>query len=69
MIYTIQKMKHTLSFIDDNKKEVELNGYAFIDKYGHTIVIVYSEGKRDVMAKHLSSDTNELNLKYKIIQL
>ena len=69
MKFTIEKMKHTLSFTDENKKDIELNGYAFIDEFDYTIIIVYNEGKRDVMAKHLSSDTNELNLKYKIIQL
>ena len=62
-------MKETLDFIDENKKVIKLNGYAFIDGNGHCILIVYSEGRRDVMSKYLNGDTDELGIKYKIIDL
>jgi hypothetical protein len=62
-------MKETLEFIDENKKVIKLNGYAFIDKWGHCILIVYSEGRRDAMSKYLNGDTDELGIKYNCINL
>ncbi len=52
MKYTIQIMKTVLIF--DNK---ELKGYAFIDEWGHCIIIVYGESKRDLVKKFLSKKT------------
>jgi len=51
MKYTIQIMKTILSF--DDKK---LKGYAFIDEWGHCIIIVYGESKRDLIKKYLSEN-------------
>lgn len=54
MKFTIEKMKTPLTFLDDRKKEIKLNGYAFIDEYDHCIIITYGEGYRDLMSKYLS---------------
>jgi hypothetical protein len=54
MKFTIEKMKTPLTFLDDKKKEIVLNGYAFINEYGHCIIITYGEGYRDLMSKYLS---------------
>jgi hypothetical protein len=55
--------------LDDNRKPITTNGYAFIDENGNTIIIVYGEGKRDDMSKYLSEDGDVLKLKYKVIKL
>jgi len=47
-------MNHVLRFQDENKKWISLNGYAFIDKWGHCIIIVYGEKKRDLLSEYLS---------------
>ncbi len=52
MEYTIQKMNHVLKYQDDNKW-VMINGYAFIDSLGHCMIIVYGEGRRDVLNQNL----------------
>jgi hypothetical protein len=62
-------MKQPLVFLDSNRKEITTNGYAFIDEWGNTIIIVYGEGRRDDMSKYLNSDGDLLRLKYKIIDL
>jgi hypothetical protein len=49
MKYTIEIMKTILIF--DDKK---LQGYSFIDEWGHGISIVYGESKRNLMIKLLS---------------
>jgi hypothetical protein len=69
MKYTIEKMKGPLSFLDDKKKEIKLNGYAFIDECGQCIIITYGEGYRDLMSKYLSGDGDQLHIKYKCINL
>jgi len=68
MEFTISKMKTPLVVIE-NKKQYKLNGYAFINSVGGCIIIVYGEGRRDSMAKHLKGDTNEFSLKYNIVDL
>lgn len=50
MEYTIQKMRMVL-IIDDKP----LIGYAFIDKWGHCIIIVYGERKKELLKEHLSN--------------
>lgn len=50
MKYTIEKMT-TILMVDDKP----LNGYAFIDEWGHCIIIVYGENKRDLIINLLSS--------------
>ena len=61
-------MKHKFEY-QDGKNLISLNGYAFIDENGSTIIIVYGEGRRDDMSKYLNSDSDPLGLKYKIIDL
>ena len=48
MKYTIQTMETILVFDDK-----ELKGYSFIDEWGHCIIIVYGESKRDLIKKYL----------------
>jgi hypothetical protein len=69
MKHTIVKMKHKLEYLENNKDSVSLNGYAFIDECGSTIIIVYGEGRRDAMSKYLIEDGDKIGLKYKIIDL
>jgi hypothetical protein len=61
MKYTIEKMK--------NQDVDGLSAYAFLDKSGNCIIIVYGEGRRDLMSKYLDSNTDPLHLKYSIINL
>jgi hypothetical protein len=53
----------------ENKKEFTMEGYAFLDETGNTIIIVYGEGRRDDMDKYLTNDGDLINIKYKIIDL
>lgn len=69
MKHSIVKMKNPLEYLDDNRKPISMNGYAFVDESGGTIIIVYGEGRRDVMSKYLSEDGDLLNIKYKIMPL
>jgi len=46
-----------------------MNGYAFIDEFGGTIIIVYGEGLRDDMSKYLNADRDPLKIKYKCYDL
>jgi hypothetical protein len=55
--------------LNDSKKEVVMNGYAFVDEMGRTIIIVYGEGYRDLMSKYLNEEGDVLNLKYKTYDL
>jgi hypothetical protein len=54
MEHTITKSKEKITFADD-KNDVELYGYAFIDKHGHCIVIVYGENRKDSTSKYLNA--------------
>ena len=58
-------MKTPMVLLTDSRKESILNGYAFIDEMGGTIIIVYGEGYRDLMSKYLDADGDKLNIKYK----
>jgi hypothetical protein len=68
MKHTIVKMKHKLEYSED-KVFVSLNGYAFLDECGSTIIIVYGEGRRDAMSKYLTEDGDKIGIKYKYIDL
>jgi len=68
MKHTIQNLKNKLEYTE-GKTIVSLNGYAFVDESGNTIIIVYGEGKRDVMSKYLNEDGDVLHIKYKIMPL
>ncbi len=69
MKFTIEKLNKPLVIIDENKKTITLNGYAFMDEHGHCIIIRYGENNRDAMAKYLSGDTDELHIKYHYVNL
>jgi len=51
-------MNHVLRYQDENKKWISLIGYAFIDSWGHCIIIVYGEGRRDALSQYLSEKIN-----------
>jgi len=68
MKHTIVKMKSPLIFVE-NKKEIVMEGYAFLDEAGGTIIIVYGEGRRDDMDKYLTNEGDLINIKYNIIDL
>ena len=68
MKHSIVKMKHKLEYVD-GKSKISMNGYAFIDENGGTIIIVYGEGRRDDMSKYLNEDGDKIGIKYKIITL
>lgn len=61
-------MKHTIQKMDVKDAD-NLSGYAFLDESGDCIIIVYGEGRRDLMSKYLDSDKDPLHLKYKIFNL
>ena len=61
-------MKTPLVYVE-NKKEFSMEGYAFLDEAGGTIIIVYGEGRRDDMDKYLTNDGDLINIKYNIIDL
>lgn len=69
MKHTIVKMKNPLVVLNDNRKEISMEGYAFIDEMGGTIIIVYGEGYRDLMSKYLDGDNDPLHIKYKCYDL
>lgn len=69
MEFTIERMEQNWSYLDEQRNLVSQPGFAFIDKLGHCIIIVYGEGRKNHMEKHLSGDTNELGLKYKYVEL
>ena len=69
MKHTIERMKNPLVILDDNRKPITTNGYAFVDECGQTIIIVYGEGRRDGMSKYLTEDGDVLHIKYKIMPL
>ena len=46
MEYSIKNFQ-PLRILNDDKSIIILNGYAFIDKFGYCIIIVYGESKRD----------------------
>jgi len=60
MKHTIQKMNQVLRYQDENKKWISLNGYAFIDSWGHCIIIVYGERRRDALSQYLSEKINDV---------
>jgi hypothetical protein len=69
MNHSISAMKEPLVFLDDKRKEIRTTGYAFIDEWGHTIIIVYGEGRRDDMSRYLNADGDVLNIKYKCYEI
>ena len=46
----VKKFDHTLIFFEDpkkRKKKLSLQGYSFVNEFGHCLVIVYGESRRD----------------------
>ena len=69
MKHTVEKLREKTPFLNENKKIEWVQGYAFMDESGRCIIIVYGEGRRDGMSKYLDGDTDEMGLKYQIINL
>jgi len=53
MIFTIKKLENKIVF-EENKKIFSYIGYAFLDKFNHTIIIVYGENKLNLIKKYLN---------------
>jgi len=53
MQFIIENMKHKFTYLDDNKKLISINGFAFIDEIGHCIIIVYGESRRNDVSEYL----------------
>ena len=51
----------------DGKKTIRKKGYAFIDESGRTIIIVYGEGRRDLLKKYFDEPGDVLGIKYQTI--
>lgn len=68
MEYTIKKLPEKLTYYDNNKKS-ELQGYAFLDKFGGCIIIAWGENRRDFIIKELNSQNNLLGIKYKVYKI
>ena len=47
-------MDNKLILYEGKKLIASLNGYVFIDKMGHCIIIVYGESKRDSLSEYLN---------------
>jgi hypothetical protein len=54
MQFSIKKMKGKLKIVGENNKPISYNGYAFLDKYGHCIIITYGEDRMKDVKKYLS---------------
>lgn len=50
-------MENDFIFYDDNRKLQQHKGYAFIDEWGHCIIIVCGERRRDLMSQYLLENT------------
>lgn len=48
-----------MRFINDDRKLILLNGYAFIDESGRCFIQVYGEGKRDFLTNYLNNLLND----------
>jgi hypothetical protein len=51
MEYTIKNIKPKTFEDKQTKKQITQNGYAFLDKFGCCIIIVYGESRRDSIMK------------------
>jgi hypothetical protein len=52
---TISEMKNDLVFIE-NKKEVRMKGYAFLDQYDNCQFIVYGEARKKAYMKYFKME-------------
>ena len=55
MNYKIIKNINKVGFLDENKHMVYLDGFAFMDIYDNCSIIVYGDGKKDLMIKYLNN--------------
>lgn len=69
MKYTIKKLTEKLTYLDDNKKLISYNGYAFMDENNRCIIIAYGENRRDSISELLNEGNNNLGIIYKYIDL
>ena len=44
----VENMKQPLTF-EENRNLTKINGYAFVNEYQQCFIIVYGEGKRDLL--------------------
>ena len=53
MFYTIRDTKHRMVFVTEERKKISYTGYAFLDSFGHCVIIAYGESKRDDVERYL----------------
>ena len=53
MVCTVKSTKHRMVFVTEEKKKISYEGYAFLDRFGHCVIIAYGESKRDDVAAYL----------------
>jgi len=68
MKFTIKSIA-PLKSLDENKKVVLIDGYAFIDEEGRTIIQAYGRARKDQLSKYLSADGDVLGMKYRYVDL
>jgi len=59
MFFTVEKSKEFIYV--ENKKEIHMQGYSFIDSAGRCFCIVYGEGRRDAMVEYLKIPVKQNN--------
>lgn len=55
MKFSVEKMKNDITYLNDQRKLVRHNAYAFIDSDDHCIIIVAGEKRRDDLIELLES--------------
>jgi hypothetical protein len=68
MKFTIKNVAPMKS-LDENKKLVLIEGYAFIDEEGRTIIQGYGRARKEQLSKYLSADGDVLGMKYRYVDL
>jgi hypothetical protein len=55
MHFTVKKMEGKVAFVNEDKRRVWLNGYAFLDECGHCIIIIYGEDRKKDVEKYFNT--------------
>jgi len=68
MKFTIKNVA-PLKTLDKDNKVVLVDGYAFIDEEGRTIIQGYGRARKEQLSKYLSADGDILGMKYRYVDL
>jgi len=55
--------------LDKDGKVISIDGYAFIDEEGRTIIQGYGRARKEQLSKYLSADGDVLGMKYRYVDL